>query len=195
MAFSSGKSKQSTSTSNESSNVNLQNSGDGTALAVRDAGTINIADPGGFELGRQALDNARDMLDSVVDLAGRVLGGQSDSLQRAYDFADDTRRDTFDVVRGNTQDVLEFAENRSEDQQDFFASVLEGALGFVRDVQSEAQSMLGTTVSTLNAIANENSKSGDQRIGEIAAGSQKTILIALGIIGAVGAAFLIFRRG
>ncbi len=191
------KSETSQSTSNKSTNINLQDTGDGTNIGVETIGSLTLVDPGSFELGRDAINSARDMLGSITDLARSVLGSNQDTLLRSFDFLDDSRSDTLDfasdsnrLVANSTRDALDFASERSADQLDLFG----GVLGFVKDLQRDAQSMLGSTVTALNAIAVEQNKSTDQRVAEISGNATKYVLLAVVSLAVVGGAIAIFRR-
>lgn len=67
-------------------------------------------------------------------------------------------------------------------------------LAFIGDFFSRAQASLGSTVTALNTIAREDSKSGDERIAEIAGSAQKQIILIVGIIAAAVVGFAIFRK-
>ncbi len=189
------------STSNKSTNVNLQDTGDGTNIGAETIGSLTLIDPGAFEFGREALDNARQMLSYVTDLASNVLGANQDTLLRSYDFLDDSRQDSLDfasesnrLVQAATRDALAFADDRAAEQIDVFGGLFNGVLNFVKDLQSDAQSMLGSTVTALNAIAVEQNKSTDQRVAEISGNATRNVLFAVVALAAVGGAVAIFRK-
>ena len=64
-------------------------------------------------------------------------------------------------------------------------------LAFIGDFFARAQESLGGTVSALNTIAREDSKSGDERIAEIALCG---VILIVAILAAAVVGFAIFRK-
>lgn len=150
---------------------------DSAALAVRT--TENALAFGESAFG--TVENALGRLGSAYENAASVQG---EALAGVVDLAD-----------RNTSRIAQISEGAISATSEAAGSFFDKALSFAASLSSKQQSTLGETVSALNAVAVENSKSTDQRVAELAEGSQKTILIALGIAVAGVLGFAMFRRG
>lgn len=116
---------------------------------------------------------------STVDKAlGRVSGAYSDASQ--------FQKAALSEVSATQAGALDTLSNT-------FKAAFQGVTDFVGNLQERAQSQLGDTVTALNQIATENSKSTDQRVAEISGNAIKYVVIGLGlVVVGVGAVF-IFR--
>lgn len=145
-----------------------------------DVGSI-VRDAFGF--GRSTQQEA---LDAIGTSQSRAFGFASDSQAEAFSFASASQAE----ARSTSQRALDFAEDVTVGAGDFIRE----ALGFSRGVVEAQQASLSQTAAVLQTSAREASKSTDERVAEISAQGQRTVLIAVGIIAAGLVAFAAFRR-
>lgn len=209
-----------TPTTNTSKNLNLQ---DTSGITVGEAGgdiTIVNTDHNAFgqasELAQRSLDvgadAARDAFATSEYFAKLFAEGSAYSLdavagfgERAFSttdkvFADasayqkqaltavqDTQANALDAVTGAQSDAL-------ANVTGVFKYAFDGITDFIGKLQENAQSQLGDTVESLNAIAVENNKSSDQRIAEISDKSQRYVVIVVAVVVVGGLIYAASRR-
>lgn len=138
----------------------------------------------GRDFGEAAFGTVEQSLRSVGDAYEGAAAGQLAALETVADLAD-----------RNDSRIAQISEGALSTIQESAGSFFDKALAFASSLSAKNQSTLSDTVSALNAVSVENNKSTDQRVAELAEGSQKTILIALGIAVAGVLGFAMFRRG
>lgn len=224
MSFSKGgksTANTSTTTSTTSRNLNLQ---DLEGINVGEAGgdiTIVSSDMNAFD---NASDLARRSLEVGEFLAGEAAAAISRGTGEAFDFSSRVSGDAFAVARESQGAAFDFgldAQSRAFDvSSDALATVAEtgsdalsqvrdafsaagtlvadlfrDSLSFVGATQTRQQESLGETVTALNTIAREQSKSTDERVAEVSAGAQRNIVIIVGVVVVGAIAYGIFARG
>jgi len=215
MSFSKGgKSTSSTSSSvsTVSRNLNIQ---DTEGLAIGEAGgdvTIIQTDMNAFddasELARRSLDVSESLAresfaviqrstEEAFDFGGSAFEVSSDALKEVAQAGRESQEFAGSALREVSQisgDALSQVRAGFEAAGDFVANLFGRSLDFVRGTTERQQESLGETVSALNVIAREQSKSTDERVAEVAAGAQKNIVIIVGVIAAGALGYAIFSR-
>lgn len=186
-----------TPTTNTSKNLNLQ---DTSGITVGEAGgdiTIVNTDHNAFdrasELAERSLqvgsDAAQDAFATSEYFAKLFAEGSAYSLDAVADFGDKAFSATDRIFADSSayqKQALTAVQDTQADALDkvggAFQYAFDGLTKFVKDLQTNAQTQLGDTVESLNAIAVENNKSSDQRIAEISDKSQRYIVIVVAVV-------------
>lgn len=164
MSFSKSKAKTSTSSTNTSRNLNIQ-----------DVEGVTAGEVGG------------DFNFTEISTDMNAFGEASALARKSLDVGESIQRESFDFASrflAQSQETLSDVVSRSQDTLG----------GVLRDVLGRAQESLGSTVTALNTIAREDSKSGDERIAEITGSAQKQIVLIIGIVAAAILGYVIFRK-
>lgn len=140
-------------------------------------------------------ENALAFGESAFGTVENALGRLGSAYENAASLQGEAVNAVTDLADRNTSRIAQISEGAISATSEAAGSFFDKALAFASSLSAKQQSTLGETVSALNAVAVENSKSTDQRVAELAEGSQKTILIALGIAVAGVLGFAMFRRG
>lgn len=144
----------------------------GAALQADSLASARFSAEQAYDFGGRSLALAENAQSSVESAFSRAASAQQNAYAGALDFGGGA----ISAIRGAFSDA-----------QDFVGEVIRGVVG-------QSQESLGTTVTALNTIAKEQSKSTDQRVAEISAGAQKNILMLAGIIAAAILGYAIFKR-
>jgi hypothetical protein len=160
----------------------VQVSGD-ESVGVGNAENVLITDGGAFAdavaFGRDVLEIPGAALDAVVDTSAKALDAFADNADRSFEFSEE--------LFGNSLDFAgKFAENQSERYTDFARGIVGDSLEQVADTVKRSQDSLATTVTALNTISREQSKSTDERVQELAK------YVVIGVI-ALGLGFIALR--
>jgi hypothetical protein len=208
MSFSRG-GKTQTSTSSNATNintpVNLQDTsgiaigqaGGAVTVNATDFGAINAALAAGIDFQEGANDATRDALaygESVFSTVENALGRVGSAYENAADVQSEALGAVSDLADRSSSRIAQISEGAINATSEAASNFFDRALNFAASLSAKQQSSLSDTVTALNAVAVESSKSTDQRVAELAEGSQKTILIALGIAVTGVLGFVIFRR-
>lgn len=198
-----------TPTTNTSKNLNLQ---DTSGITVGEAGgdiTIVNTDHNAFDqasqLAQRSLDvgaqNASDALATSEYFAKLFAEGSAYSLDAVADFGDKSFSAVDKIFADSSAYQKQALTAVQDTQADALGSVsaafkyaFDGLTNFVGKLQSTAQSQLGDTVESLNAIAVENNKSSDQRIAEISDKSQRYVVIVVAVVVVGGLVYAATRR-
>ena len=125
---------------------------------------------------------ARNFGDSVFSTVEKALGSVSGAYQDSAAFQNDglnsvtyAQGDALAAVQETNAGALDTVSN-------VFKSAFQGITDFVGNLQERAQNQLGDTVTALNEIATENSKSTDQRVAEISGNAIRYVVIGLAVL-------------
>ena len=171
-------SKKTYTTSENTTNVDetgVQVSGD-DSVGVGKAGVVNITDGGAFSdavaFGRDLLEIPGAALTAVVDTSAKALDAFADNADRSFEFSEE-------LFGGALDFAGDFAEKQSERYTDFARGLVSSSLEQVSDTVQRSQDSLAGTVTALNTIAREQSKSTDERVQELA----KYVVIGVVLLG------------
>lgn len=206
--FGGGNRSTSTTEFNQETNSEQTNIQDTEGIAASGIGgnlTIIQTDQNAFgdasRLAQGALDVASgigsDALSLSLATTDRVSTFGLRSIETVADLAAQNSADTqafgraaFSTVEqslGAVGDAYEGANNSIGD-------LFRGALSFIGDLQSSAQNQLGSTVTALNTIAREQSKSTDERVAEVSGNAIKYVAIIVGVIALGATAYAVTRK-
>lgn len=199
----------STPTTNTSKNLNLQ---DTSGITVGEAGgdiTIVNTDHNAFdrasELAMESLAVSQSLGEDAFAtseyFAKLFAEGSAYSLDAVTGFGD-SAFSAVDQLFADSAAYQNKALTAVQDTQadalstvsDLFRDAFTGVTDFVKDLQGNAQTQLGETVTALNAIAVENNKSSDQRIAEISEGTTRSVIWIVAIIVVGGVAYAAFKE-
>lgn len=195
MGGGSSRSQQATSveTTQTSENLNIQDI-EGIAIA-NDSGDVSIVQTdhnaigSATDLARRSVEAAEGINADSLDFATRTLNTSVGAISRAFDTVGDLAGDSIDAVGEAYRGAGDFVAEAQDDSYSFAGQ----ALAFVRDAVQTTQDTIGQSVSAVLAIGKEQNTSADQRVAELAQGSQKNMLILAGIVGVALIAFTLYK--
>lgn len=189
MSSSRSRSDQTTNfeTTQTSENLNIQDV-EGITIA-NESGEVSIVQTdhnaigSATRLAEGSLAAGRAQVESGNKLAAQLFAGATgavlESGERAFDFASDE----------SSRAAL--AVDRSQERSFDFAG---DALSFVGGAVQKTQETIGAAVGAILQIGKEQNTSTDQRVADIAASSQKNVVVLVGIVGVALVAMMIFGR-
>lgn len=92
------------------------------------------------------------------------------------------------------QRALDVGESLQRENLGFLERLFAGAQSAVSETVARSQESLAGTVTALNTIAREESKSGDERIAEITSSAQRQIVVIVALVAATILGYAIFRK-
>lgn len=151
----------------------------------------------GEMLGRDAFDLSRVVSENSQSFGLRAIDAVVGANLDAQAFG----RSAFSTVERSLGAVGDAYEGAAAYQKSALTAVVDGvgdffrdALGFVGDLQQNAQSQLGSTVTALNTIAREQSKSTDERVAEVSGNAIKYVAIIVGVVALGATVYAINKR-
>lgn len=124
--------------------------------------------------------------ENVVDIAGGAISEIGNSQRNALAFGEqslaavaDNARDFGVELSNNSRDFAAALRGFASDAADNATDLFERALSFVGASAKASQDSLGSTVTALNTIAREQSKSTDERVAEVSGNALKYTLLAV----------------
>lgn len=150
-----------------------------------------------LETSQLVTEQSRRTLETVNDLASGALSEYGNLTGKALSFGEQAFSavdKALGQVSGAYQDAAQYNKAALTTVADQSESLIDRALNFVKDLQGKASDQLGSTVTALNTIAREQSKSTDERVAEVSQNAMRNVLIIVGIITVGGVAYAIFGR-
>lgn len=190
MSFSRSKASTTTSstTTNQSLNQNIQDNeapviiGEGNTIVQSDMNAIGDATKlaesaiaGGFASIRDAQDTVLRLSSNTTDFARDVLTDASAAGARNLDALRDISTDSLYAVQSVQSEAL--SANKG---------LVSQVIDAITNLGKQSQASLSSTVTSLNTIAREQSKSTDERVAGLAENTTKYIVIGVGVVAVVG---------
>lgn len=136
---------------------------------------------------KNALGLVDQLYGSALDFGSDIVSGSLSSLTRGQS---DALGAVADANSGALGAIKSFASQAQTGVEDAF----DRALTFAKGLVATSQDSLGGTVTALNTIAREQSKSTDERVSEVSQSAIKYMAIAVGALALAAVAYGAFKK-